>query len=131
MRLINYGAGEIVDRLTILSLKIAHAPENNDHFRNEQVVLLMKLRACNGITSYLDELLELATVNGLLWHAEDEIRDWRKRFELHAVSEVEDPAARHMVSLIAFSIQELNDRRAGLVEAINLKTGEHRGSEKL
>jgi hypothetical protein len=125
MRLVNYGAGEIADRLTILALKLAHAPESGgDHFRHEQVALLAKLRAGNGIASYLDELLELGAVNGQLWQAEDELRGYRD----DGAPETQDCK---QVAYCAYRIQQLNDRRAALVEAINLKTGEHRGSEKL
>lgn len=131
MKLINFGAGEIVDRLTILSLKLHHADaagRPTDHFRNEQVSLLAKLKAGNGIAGYVEELLELATVNGLLWQAEDELRDWRRQFkELAGLS----GEATAEAAGAAFRIQALNDRRAQLVEAINLKTGEHRGAEKL
>lgn len=131
MRLLNYGAGEIADRLTILSLKLHHAERDNkplDHFRNEQQALLVKLKAGNGISGYVEALLELATVNGRLWDAEDEIRDWRRQAE--DLGQL-DKAAYLEVVLIAFRIQYLNDRRAELVAIINQQTGEAYGREKL
>jgi hypothetical protein len=132
MRLINFGAGEITDRLTILALKLHHADASGkalDHFRHEQVALLAKLKAGNGLASFLDELLELATVNALLWQAEDQIRAYRNGPAFIGMRPVSEGA--ETVAEIAFRIQELNDRRAVLIEAINQKTGEHRGQEKL
>ncbi len=130
-RLINIGAGDVADRLTVLSLKLQHADAAGkpaDHFRNEQVALATKLKAGNGIAAYLDELLELATVNGLLWRAEDELRANRT---IAAECKGGEPFSWQAVGAIAFRIQALNDRRAALVEAINQKTGEARGLEKL
>ncbi len=131
MRLVNAGAGEFADRLTILALKLYHAVEQGkptEHFRNEQVTLLTKLKGANGIAAYLEDLLELGTVNGALWRAEDEIRDWRRQHQ--ALQGLSNEANRD-VALVAFRIQALNDRRAQLVAAINQQTGEHRGEEKL
>lgn len=133
MRLVNAGAGEFADRLTILSLKLHHAEEQGkpiEHFRNEQVALLTKLKAANGIGGYVEALLELATVNGLLWRAEDEIRCLRG-LGLEALLQRGAEADLARALHCAFRIQALNDRRAQLVALINQQTGEHRGDEKL
>jgi hypothetical protein len=143
MRLINYGAGEIADRLTILSLKLHHAERDNkplDHFRNEYTALLTKLKAGNGISGYVEALLELATVNGRLWDAEDELRAFRNDPPREGIPMTGSmgpygiPGShKHWVDVAtcAFKIQTLNDRRAELVAEINTQTGEHRGPEKL
>jgi hypothetical protein len=133
-RLINIGVGEIADRLTILSLKILYGRQQGkliDHFETERNALLTQLRGRELNGAWFEQVLGLGAVNGALWQAEDELRDWRKRFELKAVSEVEEPAACHLVALVAFRIQTLNDERAGLIEAINKLTGDHLGREKL
>lgn len=76
MRLVNYGVGEIVDRLTILDLKIAHG--GGDHFATERSALLTQLhgRTLNG--AWFEHALRLAVINGLLWRAEDDLRGARK-----------------------------------------------------
>ncbi len=134
MRLINTGAGEITDRLTILTNKILYGQEvgkDVSHFLSERAALLTRLRSRDLNGSWFEHALDLSAVNAALWRAEDELRDWRKRFELRAVSDVEEPAARHLISLIAFRIQSLNDRRGVLVAQINRLTGEFLGEEKL
>lgn len=124
MRLVNYGVGEIVDRLTILDLKIAHG--GGDHFVNERGVLLTKLRTTTNATAIWDAGFRLATVNGLLWHAEDELRHYRE--DTDGQPERDDAK---VIAYIAFRIQELNDQRAGLIETINKLTGDHLGPEKI
>ena len=124
MRLKNYGPGEALDRLTILSLKVlfgAEAGKDTAHFRAEQVVLLTELRAQNHLAAYLEDALSLAAVNAALWHAEDDLRDLRVNYTAPDSTEV---------ALLAFRIQALNDQRAVLVESINKATGNHIGTEK-
>jgi hypothetical protein len=60
----------------------------------------------------------LALVNGLLWRAEDDLRQNRMGTDKYLAD-------------LAIKIQDLNDRRAALVESINLLTGEHLGGEKV
>lgn len=124
MRLTNLGAGEYADRLTILALKLHHATaagKPTDHFINEQVDLLLKMRAKNGMHRYIEHWLELGVVNGELWRITDRIR--AVKAEPKAV-DLPDAAE------LAFRILELNDRRADLIDAINKITGEWLGAEK-
>jgi len=133
MRLVNYGAGEMSDRLTILSLKILHGEMTGKevkHFTNEREALLAQIRSRTLNGSWLDQLLALGAVNAALWYAEDALRTARQQH----VELVADP--KELVQLveavrIAFCIQDLNDRRAALIETVNKQTGEHLGSEKL
>ncbi len=130
MALINYGAGEITDRLTILALKLLHygaAGKPTDYLRTEQVALLAQCRTKDVNGAWLEEALDLAAVNGALWTATDQLRALapdagrggeRDRVDLMRAGE------------LGIRILELNDRRATLVEAINKRTGEFRGSEK-
>lgn len=126
MRLVNPGAGDISDRLTILALKILSGQEQGKdvaHFESERGSLLAKIhsRTLNG--KWFDAVLELAAVNAMLWHAEDELRALRT---IPRTSEIERDAAT-----VAFRIQSLNDRRAAYVTQINKEAGDGDGKEKV
>lgn len=126
MRLVNCGPGEWSDRLSILSLKILVGQEQQKditHFRTEQTALLTSIRARTLNGTWFEQVLELAAVNSLLWHAEDDLREYRAKGQTKANTD-------EIVEL-AFRIQELNDRRAGLVQDINVRAGETAGMEKL
>lgn len=123
MRLVNIGPGEIVDRLTILALKILYGGQQGKdvaHFETERNALLVQLRGRELNAGWFEQVLGLAAVNAALWQAEDKLRDLRT-----GASNAEAVAA------LAFRIQELNDERARLIETINKATGDHKGSEKL
>ena len=80
-RLINPGAGDVCDRLTILALKIKHNQDQGrptDHFERErsQLLPMVHARAMTGIV--LEHLLELAAVNAFLWANEDALRAARE-----------------------------------------------------
>ena len=132
-RLTNFGTGEITDRLTILSLKILYGQDAGkpvDHFVAEQNQLLpmIKGRTLNGI--WFEHALALAAVNGALWQAEDQLRLWRASAgNGHALEQVLGNA--EPILRLAFRIQDLNDRRAALISAINAHTGEKLGEEKI
>ena len=125
MRLVNYGAGELSDRLTILSLKLlfgAEAGKDLTAFTAERTVLLSQIRSrtLNGV--WFASLLELAAVNAALWHAEDDLRAIRLASpELSLAATV----------ALAFRIQMLNDQRATLIEKINKDAGEGGSSDKV
>ena len=127
-RLINFGTGEICDRLAILALKILHAQRsghNVGHFQTEQAELLILIRDRPFVGDVWRGMFALAAVNGALWTAEDQMRVLRGRTRGVTFGGPEDA-----VELCAFVIQDLNDRRSALVEGINRVTGEHDGSEK-
>ena len=127
-RLINFGTGEICDRLSILALKILHAERASqrvDHFQAEQGALLGLLSARVPNHEAWRGLFRLSAVNGALWVAEDQMRELRARTKLTTFGGPPD-----VVERCAFAIQDLNDRRSRLVEVINRATGEHTGSEK-
>ena len=125
-RLVNYGVGEIVDRLTILELKILHGRQAGkavDHFETERAALLTQLRGRSLNGAWFEHVLTLGAVNGLLWRTEDTIR---------AARTTSGDLQREAFEIVttAFRIQALNDQRAALIETINKLTGEHLGSEK-
>jgi len=116
--------GEILDRLTILSLKVLHGRQAGKavgHFEEEQRVLatLECAKRPHGL-SHLP-LLDLAAVNAALWHAEDDLREYRIK-----VREFDE----HAALAVAFRIQDLNDQRACLIQEINKASGEWQGAEK-
>jgi len=130
MRLVNYGAGEITDRLTILALKILHGKEANrdvKHFEDERNALLTKIAAKTLNGSWFESVLEIGAVNAALWYAENEIRYRRVQIESGDVYE----GSWEPVAQIAFRVQVLNDRRAELREEINKKAGDYIGQEKV
>lgn len=118
-RLINPGLGDQLDRLTILALKILHKGAQ-EHWVRERNAILAQVRSRNHSGMWLEPALELGAVNATLWQAED-----RLRFCRQAKSGPWDEAAA-----VAFEIQDLNDRRAALVDQINALVGEDRGGEK-
>lgn len=128
-RLVNLGPGEICDRLTILMLKILYARQAGkpvEHFEQERNALLVMLRGRELNAGWFEQVLGLGSVNAALWQEEDALRDLRpKKDPLPPWDPV--VTARD----IAFRIQELNDTRAALIEAINKLTGDHLGAEKL
>lgn len=130
MRLVNYGTGEVLDRLSILGLKLVYGGlqgRDTKHFRDERNALLPKINAANGLAGItLEHYLELAAVNAALWQAEDRLREYRK-----ADGAQEKWFDYREVALQAFEIQQLNDRRAELISLINVNTGESAGQEKL
>jgi len=142
MRLINFGVGELSDRLSILTLKVLHGGERGQdvtHWRNEQQIVLQKLgaRTLNG--SWFESYTELAAINGTIWEREDDLREWRKRWEptgpdstgLRGPGDGYVAATALDVAKLAIRLQELNDERAQLIEAINKDAGDFLGQEKL
>ena len=131
MRLINPGAGELSDRLTILQLKILFGEEAEKdvaHFRTESTALLSQIRSRTLNGAWFAAVLELAAVNAVIWHAEDDLRAYRVQPDGKPLWE--DKEARTIVGL-AFRIQALNDQRGALIEQINRDSGEGGAKEKL
>ena len=127
MRLINPGAGDYADRLTILTLKLLFgeaAGKETTHFRNERNVLITKLAGRELTSAAMEALLDLAVVNAALWHAEDDLRHARPTDPREGINAV-------LVADLAIRIQELNDQRATLRQTINKELGDHLGEEKL
>ena len=124
-RLINFGAGEVCDRLSILALKILYGRETSKdvtHFENERSVLLTKISSSQLSGRWFTCYTELAAVNAAIWQSEDTLRGYARNA---ANTNPESVAA------IAYRLQQLNDRRAELIELINKEVGDHLGSEKL
>lgn len=117
-RLVNFGLGEVCDRLTILALKILHGEVKGidvTHFQRERAALLPKLLAASA-GRWTEHYSDLAAVNSALWQAEDRLRGYKQ----------EGTKVSHREEIIecAFRIQEWNDRRAALIQSINALVGD-------
>lgn len=127
MRLANYGAGEIVDRLSIISLKIVYGKQGGKpvtHFEAERTELLAKLPQIT--TVWFDAALELAAVNAMMWQDTNRVRELRTQWETVPIA-----AAVQELATLAMRLQEMNDRRAILITFINVATGHtEQGAEK-
>jgi hypothetical protein len=111
----NPSPGELVDRKTILHLKIAAGERKKvsvAHFQKEleliEVALAEWFRKSAGADgrAYEEATQGLAEVNQKLWHAEDEVRALER-------------SQRDRLAELAKLIPELNDRRAELVRQVN------------
>ena len=128
-RLVNYGAGEIADRLTILALKVAHGYEKNadtNHWETERNALLVQARTKN---VSIEDVIELAALNAMIWQAEDELRHWRTESKDN-IGECDQELVDD-IATIAFQLQRLNDKRAQCIERLNKEAGDFRGAEKV
>lgn len=126
MKLIDPGIGDVLDRLTILSLKITVGREQGKdvtHFEREQTALLAKVRSRDHSGPWFALTLELATINALLWHAEDDLRALREQ-----TLGTDSVAA---AAVLGFRIQALNDQRADRIAKINKEAGDQTGPEKV
>jgi hypothetical protein len=137
VRLLNPSPGEILDRLTILELKIMWGGKRSmdvTHFEAEKYSLIEVLKNwtegiaedCIGDGDRLDETLQkvdlhrngLAAVNALLWDAEDEAR------------RTPDTSA-FKLAVLCKKIIRLNDARASHVRELDLLHGIRDGQEKI
>lgn len=93
MKLLDPSPGEVIDRLTILHLKIVHGTyrsANVGHFKHEAMLLQQRLFQLGSQQSTVTELaVQLAAVNAALWQASDAMEggidhgraifDWNKQ----------------------------------------------------
>ena len=131
MRLINFGPGEIADRLSILALKITYGKDlgrSVAHFEQERAALLCKFNAPSHTGRWYEHAVELAAVNAVIWQDTDTVR------KLRAALAKDDAMPIQIASdaaLLAFRLQAMNDRRAELITFINETTGNNTGQEKI
>lgn len=108
---IDISTGELVDKLTILSIKLEKIsnPEKLANVRKEYDILMKPMNDA-GIFTDSDEFIRLRDINLKLWDIEDRIR----------VKEVENAFDDEFISL-ARSVYFTNDDRADVKKEINLK----------
>ena len=117
---IDVATGELVDRVTILSIKMKKI-KNKKKLENvrKQYECLKTLMEAIGITIDAGEFIELEEINLKLWDAEDAIRlkEKKKEFDEDFIQ-------------LARSIYLQNDNRDTLKRNINLKYGSELTEEK-
>jgi len=117
MRLMQPSPGELIDRMTILVLKIKHS--DRQEFRDEKESLHKYLASKDWVIP--NELhQELSTINTKLWSLEDEQRQLISKAESDVEEESND---FHQFSRNAIKIVRLNDARAETVRKINVACG--------
>ena len=117
------GAGELLDRLTILEIKARHAVD-----ARRAAAILVRLEAVNaaaaeaGLTAaaFQPALLKLRTINAALWDLEDELR----------TCEAEGDFGARFVAL-ARGVYQNNDRRALVKNEIDERSGSAMADEKV
>lgn len=115
-RLVRFGLGEIVDRLTILALKLQHGVGDKQTFEAERRDLISMIAPQTAAT--IPEWADLANVNNQLWQAEDKMREYRGRKLRLTTHDHFD------ISELGMQCQALNDDRSQLIASINLSQGD-------
>ena len=107
--------GEVLDKITILQIKLAHISDANKRVNiQNELDALLPLVAGDGFTT--DEMqglmAELKSVNEVLWDIEDDIREKEaaKSFDAEFIK-------------LARAVYVTNDKRAEIKKQINLATG--------
>jgi len=109
--LVEVSAGELVDKITILELKLEHIKDPaklaNVRLEHERLMATFgeELEACGALAALMQAL---KAVNGELWQIEDAIRakERAQAFDAEFIA-------------LARSIYRMNDRRAALKREIN------------
>ena len=126
-RLLNPGLGELADRLTILELKLGHAPPGVavEHFREEHAQVQMRI---DNPLKYVRERLRIVAAirnlkaqNAVLWELEDRMA--ASAPDIHAQDYRE-------VAILGVDIWKANRARNRIIAEINALAGTPRGAEK-
>ena len=113
--LIEVGPGELIDKITILEIKVEHMTDATKlkNVRHELEVLSKALREGMADSAELRRLwAELKAINEALWVIEDDIRD----------CEGQKDFGPKFIEL-ARAVYVTNDRRAAVKKQINILTG--------
>lgn len=129
-RLLNPGLGELVDRLTILQLKVLHAPAGaaTSHLSAERAQIQMRLDAAGWPRNDKAVVLgaELLQCNAQLW----ELEDCMERYAGYA-NLADHPVSQDDCATVGVTIWRQNRRRNGLIQRLNELAGTYAGPEKL
>jgi hypothetical protein len=120
--LIQIPPGELMDRITILRLKVTHVQDEakRARLRVELDGLTSAWEGLPAVAELAAIVEELAGVNARLWEVEDELRSCERRRDF-GESFIEQ----------ARSVYRLNDRRSALKQKINQVLGSEAGEEKV
>jgi hypothetical protein len=122
---IEVSTGEILDKLSILEIKLEHIldPVKRNNVLQEYVILVAAAEEIYDATPETDELrvlyLDLLNINKTLWNIEDQIREC-ERDESFGSDFIE----------LARSVYYTNDDRAEVKKQINALTGSKLVEEK-
>lgn len=118
--LIPVSTGELIDKITILVLKSAHAQGERLANVTRELAALQQIERDCAPAIPIDLRQQLAAVNAELWSLEDDIRalDARQDFGAQFVA-------------LARRIHQLNDRRHAIKRAINVACGSALIEEKV
>ena len=118
---IEVSIGEIVDKLTILDIKMTNIfdPEKLRNISKEYGYLKDVVEEDLGIPTTSDEYIKLLNINKELWDIEDDIRDKERNQEFD----------NKFIDL-ARAVYITNDKRAEAKKEINLKFGSNFVEEK-
>ena len=114
-RLINPGIGELLDRLSILELKIDRYKGDTASYKDEAYAIRKRLPKQDRIWGPVHK--ELIEVNTKLWEAEDQLRGLR-------LSPTLEMAWLSEAATVGTSIQDLNDKRNSIIQAANAAMGD-------
>ena len=114
--------GEVLDKITILQIKLAHISDaaKRTNIQNELDALLPLMAGDAFTTDQMQALMaELKSVNEALWDIEDDIREKEaaKSFDAEFIR-------------LARAVYITNDKRAEIKKQINLATGSALVEEK-
>ena len=118
---IEVAPGELVDKLTILDIKLERIRDADKH-RNVSVERRVLAEAFDGLDAsvpIIDLMKRLRCVNEALWAIEDDIRECERRGDFGAT-----------FIALARAVYRTNDERAEIKRAINLALGSRLLEEK-
>jgi hypothetical protein len=104
--------GELIDKITILELKIESLQDQAQRNANQELLGLTAVLEALQFSSELDLVDQLKAINRSLWEIEDEIRGLEK---------LQSFKARFVY--VARAIYRVNDQRASLKRVINTRHG--------
>ena len=118
--LIEASNGEIIDKLTILSLKLDHITEEEKlvNIKKEHDILAEAAKKI-GINKNNELYVQMMVVNKKLWEIEDKIRACEKKKDF----------GKEFIEL-ARSVYMVNDERSRIKRKINVETGSDLLEEK-
>jgi len=120
--LISILPGELMDRISILKLKVARAknPRQQENFARELEILQHLADPFPHSSVLVESLKELEEVNAILWDVEDKLREL-ERLQLFGQEFIH----------LARSVYQTNDRRCAIKRRINNLMGLNDPGEKL
>lgn len=125
MSLLEPTAGEMVDRVTILALKLAHVPGAIDgplHREFEELQNRINARFLSAEGPVYTGWTDLIKINTTIWVLTMEMEGLLRDGVTDAVA--------HRIAYVAAEIHQLNKERAEAKATIDKATGEYAGGEK-